>query len=84
MVTNAHRVKVEEGADGHASASPSGAAAAAPPAGATVHVLLSVRRLLCIPMFPLPVCLHRVAAPRVVLLRDALSATLLLPPLLCA
>jgi hypothetical protein len=33
-VTNAHRVEVEVGADGPASAPPSGAAAAAPPAGA--------------------------------------------------
>jgi hypothetical protein len=33
-VTNAHRVDVEVGADGLASAPPSGAAAAAPPAGA--------------------------------------------------
>jgi hypothetical protein len=30
MVTNAHRVEVEVGADGHASAPPSGAAAAPP------------------------------------------------------
>ena len=36
MVTSAHRVEVEVGADGHASASPSGAAAAAPPAGAVL------------------------------------------------
>jgi hypothetical protein len=35
-VTNAHRVEVEVGADGHASAPLSGAAAAAPPAGARV------------------------------------------------
>jgi hypothetical protein len=34
MVTSAHRVEVEAGTDGHASASPSRAAAAAPPAGA--------------------------------------------------
>jgi hypothetical protein len=33
-VTSAHRVEVEVGADGHASAPPSRAAAAAPPAGA--------------------------------------------------
>jgi hypothetical protein len=33
-VTSAHRVEVEVGADGHASAPPSGVAAAAPPAGA--------------------------------------------------
>jgi hypothetical protein len=33
-VTNAHHVEVEVGADAHASALPSGAAAAAPPAGA--------------------------------------------------
>jgi hypothetical protein len=33
-VTNVHRVEVEVGADGPASAPPSGAAAAAPPAGA--------------------------------------------------
>jgi hypothetical protein len=32
--TIAHRVEVEVGADGHASASPSGAAATAPPVGA--------------------------------------------------
>jgi hypothetical protein len=36
MATNAHRVEIEVGADGHASAPLSGAAAAAPPAGA-VH-----------------------------------------------
>jgi hypothetical protein len=35
MVTSAHRVEVEGGADGHASARPSGAAAVAPPAGAS-------------------------------------------------
>jgi hypothetical protein len=35
-VTNAHHVEVEVGADGHASATPSGAAAAAPPAGAVL------------------------------------------------
>jgi hypothetical protein len=34
LVTNAHRVEVEVGADGHASAPPSGAAASTPPAGA--------------------------------------------------
>jgi hypothetical protein len=34
MVTHTHRVEVEVGADGHASAPLSGAAAAAPPAGA--------------------------------------------------
>ena len=33
-VTIAHRVEVEVGADGPANATPSGAAAAAPPAGA--------------------------------------------------
>jgi hypothetical protein len=33
-ITSAHRVEVEVDADGHASAPPSGAAAAAPPAGA--------------------------------------------------
>jgi hypothetical protein len=33
-VTSAHRVEVEVGADGHASALPSGAAVATPPAGA--------------------------------------------------
>jgi hypothetical protein len=33
-VTNAHRVEVQVGADGPANAPPSGAAAAAPPAGA--------------------------------------------------
>jgi hypothetical protein len=37
-VTSAHRVEVEVGADGSASAPPSGAAAAAPPAG-TLRVL---------------------------------------------
>jgi hypothetical protein len=36
MVTSAHRVEVEVGADGPASATLSGAAAAAPPAGALV------------------------------------------------
>jgi hypothetical protein len=44
MVTIAHRVEVEVGADGHASALPSGAAAsgaaaAAPPAGAQFQFL---------------------------------------------
>jgi hypothetical protein len=34
MITSAHRVEVEVGADGPAKAPPSGAAAAAPPAGA--------------------------------------------------
>jgi hypothetical protein len=34
MFTNAHRVEVEVGADGHVSAPLSGAAAASPPAGA--------------------------------------------------
>jgi hypothetical protein len=34
MFTSAHRVEVEVGADGHASTPLSGAAAAAPPAGA--------------------------------------------------
>jgi hypothetical protein len=34
MVTNAHRVEVEVGADGPESTTPSRAAAAAPPAGA--------------------------------------------------
>jgi hypothetical protein len=37
-VTNAHRVEVEVGADGLASASLSGAAAAAPPAGASAQI----------------------------------------------
>jgi hypothetical protein len=37
--TNAHRVEVEVGADGRASAPPSGAAAAAPPSGAMYNVL---------------------------------------------
>jgi hypothetical protein len=36
MVTTAHRVEVEVGADGPASAPLSGVAAAAPPAGAVV------------------------------------------------
>jgi hypothetical protein len=40
-VTNAHHVEVEVGADGHASAPPSGAAAAAPPAGAVLRELVS-------------------------------------------
>jgi hypothetical protein len=35
MVTSAHRVEVEVGANGHASAPPSGAAGTAPPAGAS-------------------------------------------------
>jgi hypothetical protein len=42
MVTSAHRVEVEVGADRHASAPPSGAAAAAPPEGAlynTTHII---------------------------------------------
>jgi hypothetical protein len=34
MVTSAHSVEIEVGADGHASTPPSGAAAAVPPAGA--------------------------------------------------
>jgi hypothetical protein len=38
MVTSAHRVEVEVGADGLANAPPSGAAAAAPPAGASVRI----------------------------------------------
>jgi hypothetical protein len=36
MVTSAHRMEVEEGTDGHANVPPSGAAAAAPLAGATM------------------------------------------------
>ena len=36
MATSAHRVEVEVGADGHASAPLSGAAAGAPPAGAWI------------------------------------------------
>ena len=39
-VTSAHRVEVEVGADGPASAPLSGAAAAAPPAGATNSYLV--------------------------------------------
>jgi hypothetical protein len=39
-VTSAHRVEVEVGADGPASALPSGAAAAAPPPGAIHDALL--------------------------------------------
>jgi hypothetical protein len=42
--TNAHRVEVEVGADGPASAPPSGAAAAAPPAGARLARLVRRRR----------------------------------------
>jgi hypothetical protein len=38
-VTGAHRVEVEVGADGHASAPLSEAAAAAPPAGAQVFLV---------------------------------------------
>jgi hypothetical protein len=48
-VTNAHRVKVKVVADGHASAPPSGAAAAAPPAGAYTRICcktVHIRRLL--------------------------------------
>jgi hypothetical protein len=41
-VASAHRVEVEVGADGPASASLSGAAAAAPPAGASEIQLMSV------------------------------------------
>jgi hypothetical protein len=41
MVTSTHRVEVEVGADGHASAPPSRAATAAPPAGA-MNVLVRV------------------------------------------
>jgi hypothetical protein len=49
-----------------------------------VPVFLSVRRLLCVPMFPMPVFLHRVAAPLLVPLRDDLSTTLVLYlPSLC-
>jgi hypothetical protein len=40
MVINAHRVEVEVGADGHASAPLSGAAAVAPPAGASGSIIL--------------------------------------------
>jgi hypothetical protein len=39
MVTSAHRVKVDVAADGYASATPFGAAAVAPPAGADELVL---------------------------------------------
>jgi hypothetical protein len=39
MVTIARGVEVEVGADGPASAGPSGAAAAAPPAGAKCNIL---------------------------------------------
>jgi hypothetical protein len=49
MVTNAHRVEVEVGADGPASATPSGAAAAAPPAGAVIEIVYNntnINRLL--------------------------------------
>jgi hypothetical protein len=42
MVTNAHRVEVEAGADGPASAPLSGAAAASSPAGALLAVLYSL------------------------------------------
>jgi hypothetical protein len=35
-VTSAYRVEVEVGADGHASATPSGTSAAPPPAGAVI------------------------------------------------
>jgi hypothetical protein len=44
MVTNAHRVEVEVVADGHASAPPSGAAAAAPPEGARLVRYFSFQR----------------------------------------
>jgi hypothetical protein len=44
MVTNAHRVHVEVGADGLASAPLSGAAAATPPAGAHVTSLFGPPR----------------------------------------
>jgi hypothetical protein len=40
MVTSAHRVEVEVGADGPANAPPSGAAAAAPPAGAVIKLYI--------------------------------------------
>jgi hypothetical protein len=42
MLTNAHRVEVEVGVDGLASAPPSGAAIAAPPAGADTCVFVFV------------------------------------------
>jgi hypothetical protein len=45
MVTIAHRVEVEVGADGHASAPPYGATAVAPPAGATPHDLFEIYTL---------------------------------------
>jgi hypothetical protein len=44
MVVRAHRVEVEVGADGPARASLSGAAAAAPPAGARIKRMLENRR----------------------------------------
>jgi hypothetical protein len=43
-VTNAHRVEVEVGPDGPASAPPYGAAAAAPPAGASGTVAVDPPR----------------------------------------
>jgi hypothetical protein len=43
MVANTHRVEVEVGADGHASAPPSRAAAVAPPPGATASITLLAR-----------------------------------------
>jgi hypothetical protein len=48
-----------------------------------VPVLVSVRRLLFVPLIPLSVFLHRAAAPLLVSLRDAFFATLVLylPPL---
>jgi hypothetical protein len=44
--TSAHRVEVEVGADGPASAPPYGAAATAPPAGARTRDLSRIRRAL--------------------------------------
>jgi hypothetical protein len=52
VVTNAHRVEVEVGADGHASAPHSGAAAIAPPAGATPRIGQVVYKLL-LPSLPI-------------------------------
>jgi hypothetical protein len=46
-ITGAHRVEVEVGADGPANAPPSGAAAAAPPAVATLHPIMHRPLLNC-------------------------------------
>jgi hypothetical protein len=53
-VTSAHRVEVEVGADGSASAPPSGAAAAGPPAGARIHCMVCTLAPISLHLAPPP------------------------------